>query len=227
MLSALWLAFAGPPLFLHPLPDAPGQPAIVAVASGQTSLRRPCYALRCPGAEWAVVEDRPRVLAPAGAPGAIAPLAPLRVPVIASRRYPLYSPASRRDWRASHASHTRVGTRFGFEAVRTPETELRMEFGTGYRLEPYADHGTAVPGPIASGRFELRRSVTDRAELTQQLQVETGRVNTTMRQTIGMEVLLRPQWTLRSDVEMRHDTAADGGDGATDAEGSLRVQYAF
>jgi hypothetical protein len=227
MLSALWLAFAGPPVFLHPLPDAPGEPAITAVASGRASLRRPCYALRCPGTEWAAGASVPRVLTPTVVPGAIAPLAPLRVPVIAARRYPLYSPATRRDWRASHASHTRVGTRFGYEAVRTPETELRMEFGTGYRLEPYADYGTAVPGPIASGRFELRRSVTDRAELTQQLQVETGRENTTMRQTIGMEIMLRPQWTLRSDIEMRHDTAADGGNGATDAESSLRVQYAF
>lgn len=226
MLAAWWLAIAGLTVFQQPLPDAPDEAAVSAIAGGRVSLRAPCYRLVCADAEWSGDSRYTRLRRPT-APGAIHPLAPLQVPIIASRRYPLYSPASRRDWRASHASQSRVDTRYGFEALRTPETQVKMEFGTGYRLEPYVDYGTAVPGPIASGRFELRRSVADNVQLTQQLQVETGRENTTLRQVVGLDLHLRPQWTLRSNLETRHDSAADGGQGATDTEGSLNLQYAF
>ena len=75
--------------------------------------------------------------------------------------------------------------------------------------------------------MQLSQSLGERARLTQQVQVETGRSNTFVRQTIGVDVTLKPQWTLRSDVEMRHDTAANGGSGETDTEGSVKVRYAF
>lgn len=226
MFAVWWLAFAGLPVFQQPLPESPQEPAVYAVASGRASLRAPCYALVCTDAEWSAPTRYTRLRRPES-PGAIPQLQPLRVPVIAARRYPLYSPASRRDWRASHASHTRIDTRFGYEAIRTPDTRLQMEVGTGYRLEPYADFGTAAAGPIASGQLQLSRSLADGALLRQQVQVETGRSNTTLRQALGVDLELRPQWTLHSNLEVRHDTTADGGQGHTDTEGSLRLRYAF
>ena len=98
---------------------------------------------------------------------------------------------------------------------------------TGYRLQPYVDYGTAAVGPIARGGLQLSQSFGERTRLTQQVQVETGRANTFVRQTIGVDVALDPKWSLRSDVEMRHDSAADGGNGETDTEGSVKVRYAF
>jgi len=226
MFAVWWLAFAGLPVFQQPLPESPEEPAAFAVAAGRAALRMPCYALACKDAEWAGPSRYTRLRRPAS-PGTIPQLQPLRVAAIASRRYPLYSPASRRDWHAFHGSDSRFDTRIGYEAIRTPDTQLRVEMGTGYRLQPYADFGTAVPGPIARGNLQLSRSFGERAQLTQRVQVEAGRENTTLRQTLGVDLELRPQWTLHSDFELRHDTFANDGKGVTDSEGSLRLQYSF
>ena len=226
MLAALWLALVAPPVFIQPLPESPGEPAMIALAAGRADLRRPCYRLVCEDAAWQAPTRFTRIQQPK-TPGSVDPLVPMRLPAIAARRYPLYSPASRRDWRVTHGSHSRFTAGFGYEAVRTPDTNVKLEFGTGYRLQPYADYGTAGEGLIARGRLELRQSIADRALLTQNLLVETGRFNTTTRQVIGLDLKLVDQWTLQSNFELRHDSAGNGGTGATDTEGSVQVRYRF
>ena len=84
-----------------------------------------------------------------------------------------------------------------------------------------------MEGPIASGRVALSRSLADRAQLTQQVQVETGRANTLLRQTLGVDLDVAPDWILRSNFELRHDSAGDGGRGATDTEGTLELRRSF
>ena len=226
MSAVLWLALAAPPVFVAPLPESPGEPAAIALAAGRADLRLPCYRLSCNDASWQAPNRFTRIGQPK-VPGSVDPLAKIRMPAIAARRYPLYSPASRRDWRTNHGSHSRFTAGFGYEAIRTPDTNVRLEFGTGYRLQPYADYGTAAEGPIARGRLELRHSIADRALLTQNLLVETGRFNTTTRQVIGLDLELLPQWTLQSNFELRHDSAGNGGTGATDTESSLHLRYRF
>lgn len=227
MLSAWWLAMAGLTLYHQPLPEAPLQPSVLAVASGRVPLQMPCYGLVCSDAEWRPPDRYTRLL-PAPAPGVLQPLRPQRASPLASRRRaPLHSPASRRHWSASHASHSRVDTRYGYEAIRTPDTRLRVEFGTGYRLRPYADYGTAVPGPIARGTLQFTHHLADRARLQQHVLVETGRENTTLRQVLAVDVVLQPQWTLQSTLELRHDTGADAGRGATSTQGALRLRYSY
>ncbi|MGY0612780.1 MULTISPECIES: DUF481 domain-containing protein [unclassified Luteimonas] len=226
MLAALWLALAAPPVFIQPLPESPGEPAMVALAAGRADLRRPCYRLVCEDAAWQPPTRFTRIRQPK-VPGSVDPLVPMRLPAIAARRYPLYSPASRRDWRINHGSHSRFTAGFGYEAVRTPDTNVKLEFGTGYRLQPYADYGTAGEGMIARGRLELRQSIAERALLTQNLLVETGRFNTTTRQVIGLDLKLQNQWTLHSNFELRHDSAGNGGSGATNTEGSMNLRYRF
>lgn len=226
MLASWWLALVGLPVFMQPLPDAPELPAAMAVASGQVSLRQPCLRLACGDAEW--VSPPPRALSATTAPGAIRRIMPQRPPRLATRRFiGLYSPASRRDWFDSRGNATLVDARYGLEAVRSANTQLQLEFGTGYRLQPYADYGTAAQGPVASGQLRLSQRLGERAELRQQVKVERGRENAYLRQTIGLDVTLAPQWSLLGDFELRHDTAGDGGDGHTDQEGSLRLRYAF
>lgn len=226
MPASWWLAVAGLPVFMQPLPESPREPALVAVVAGRAALRAPCYGLVCADAEW-VVGAPPRTLQRPVAPGTVVPVEGLPAPKIATARTPLNSPASRRAWHNSHADATRVDTRFGYEAVRTPETSVRVEMGTGYRIQPYADWGTAVEGPIARGSLQLRQDFGDHARLTQQVQVETGRANTMLRQVVGLDLALRPQWQLQTRYELRHDTLADGGAGATDSEGTMRLRYEF
>lgn len=225
--AAWWLAIAGLPVFQQPFPDAPGEPAAVAVAAGRVSLRLPCYALACADAEWMAPTryttlDKPQV------PGTLPRLRRSAPSPLATRRYTsLSAPVSTRGWVDTQGNSTGVGTIFGLDALSAPGTDLKLQLGTGYRLQPYANWGTARAGPVARGGVELSQSLGQRAQLQQQVTVETGRANTVVRQTLGVDYIVAPQWTLRSNVEMRHDTAADGGKGQTDTEGSVKLKYGF
>ncbi len=227
MLAAWWLAFAGLPVFQQPLPESPGEPAALAVAAEHVSLRAPCYRLVCPDAEWLAPTPYTTLWRPT-VPGTLPRLRPVKAPPLASRSYAsLYAPAIQRDWFDSQASDAKVDTTFGMEAFRRPGTEVQVELGTGYRLQPYADYGTAAIGPIASGALKLSQRFGERAELNQQVWVETGRRNTFVRQTIGVDILLQPRLTLQSRLEVNHDSIGGDGRGSTDTQGSVNLQYAF
>lgn len=225
--AAWWLAIAGLPVFQQPFPEAPGEPAALAIAAGHVSLRMPCYALACADAEW-MSPTRYTSLSQPRVPGTLPRLRRSAPSPLATRSYTsLSAPVSQRGWVDTQGDSTRIGTTFGLEALSTPLTDLKVQVGTGYRLEPYADWGTARAGPVARGGVELSQSLGQRAQLQQQVTVETGRANTVVRQTLGVDYIVAPQWTLRSDLEMRHDTAADGGKGQTDTEGSVKLEYGF
>lgn len=226
MLAGWWLAVVGLPVFMQPLPEAPDLPAAMAVASGQVSLRQPCYRLACRDAEWSAPHTP--TLARTRAPGTVTPIQAQRLPRLATRRFiGLYSPASRRDWFDTAGGAALVDTRYGLEAVRSPTTQLELEVGTGYRLQPYANYGTAAQGPVAMGQVRLSQRLGEHAELNQQVRVERGRENAFVRQTVGFDLALDPNWSLLGDFELRHDTAGNGGEGRTDQEGSVRLRYAF
>ncbi|NZA27830.1 DUF481 domain-containing protein [Luteimonas sp. SJ-92] len=230
MLAAWWLALAGLPVFTQPVPriEAPHLSAALAVAARRISLRAPCYALVCPDAEW--TGRRPRALPPPTAPGARQHL-PVPQPRAARwlnrRLIGLYAPASARDRVLAYARNWRVDTSYRLDAIRERDTQLRIEVGTGYRIQPYVDNGTAVPGPVARGGLTVSRQFGHHARLKQRLLVETGRENAYLRQSIGLDWQLRPHLVLHSSIEMWHDTAADGGDGLTRRSGALRLRYAF
>jgi hypothetical protein len=227
MSAVWWLALAGLPVFQQPLPESPGEPAAFAVAAEHVSLRAPCYQLVCPDSEW-LAPTRYTTLKKAKVPGTLPRLRPARAPPLATRSYAsLSAPTSQREWFNTAANDVKVDAIFGMEAFRRPGTELQVELGTGYRLQPYTDYGTAATGPIASGGLRLSKDLGSWAQLNQQIRVETGRHNTFVRQTLGVDILLQPNWTLQSRVETNHDSAGNGGKGQTDTEGSLNLQYAF
>lgn len=223
MLATFWLAVAGLPVFQQPFPEAPEQPAAVAMAAGDVSRRLPCLQLRCAGSEWEPPAEATTYAYREGN----AQVRRTELPGQAKRGRSLRAPASRRDWTQGYASNAGVGAGYGVEAVRRPDTQVRVEVGPGYRIEPYANYGTNEEGPVARGRVELQQRLGDRARLEQRLQVEKGRANTVVRNRLGVRVDLQPQWSLQSDLETRHDSAADGGHGRTDTEGSVRLRYAF
>jgi uncharacterized protein DUF481 len=227
MSAVWWLALAGLSIFQQPLPESPGEPAVFAIAAEHVSLRTPCYRLVCADAEW-LAPTRYTTLRKPTVPGTLPRLRPVKASPLATRSYTsLSAPTSQREWFSTAANDVKVDTTFGMEAFRRPGTELRLELGTGYRLQPYTDYGTATAGPIASGGLRLTKDLGDWARLDQQVQVETGRRNTFVRQTLGVDIPLQTNWTLQSRLEMNHDSAANGGKGATDAGGSLNLFYAF
>lgn len=227
MTAAWWLAIAGLPVFQQPLPETPGEPAALAVMDGRASLRLPCYQLVCADAEWMAPTPFTTLWTPK-APGTRPQLRATRVSSLATRRYAsLRAPVAPRDWFDTEASRARVATSFGVEALRRPGTDLKLELGTGYRLQPYAGYGTATAGPIARGGLWLTQDFGERTRLKQHVMVETGRENTVVRQVIGLDFRLQPDWTLQSRLEMKHDTGAFGRPERTDTRGSLDLRYSF
>ena len=228
MFPGWWLAVVGLPVFTQPLPEAPLQPAPIALVGGQVSLRSPCLQLVCPDAEWQ--GTRPRALPPPPAPGARVSVRRQQAATqrLRNRRLiALYAPAAARDRVIAYARNWRVDTTYRLDAVREQDTSLRVELGTGYRIEPYTDYGTAVPGLVARGGFSLQQRFGNRALWNQRVLFETGRENTYVRQSVGLYLRLADDWMLHSSVEMWHDTAANGGEGRTEKTGSLRLRYAF
>ncbi len=217
MLAAWWFAVLGPPVFALPLPQAADRPSVLAVAGADDRLRRPCRSLRCLRDGW----DLPPALA-VTATAAPSPFSrPQALPGPLS--HGLHAPASGRDWIASEGHDWRVGTRYGFEPIRQPQTQLKVEVGGGYRLQPFVDDGTAASGPVARGHVELVQQLGQRASLRQQLRVESGRNDTYVRNSVALDIQLQPRWLLRSRLEARHDSATSD----TAATGSLELHYTF
>jgi hypothetical protein len=214
MVAAFWLAVLMPPVFVQPLPQAPDAPAAIALAGGQVSLQRACYSLACLQAGWRL-STKP--LLPAQR-------SPFAVPRGLRRQHGnLHAPATRREWVANYGSNARLGTRYGIDAIRDPDTRVSIEVGSGYRLQPYADDGIGGIGPVARGSLLWLQRLGERAEMVQQVRVETGRGDTFVRNSMSLDIRLQPNWTLRSSVDLRHDSAAD----VTVAQGSMQLRYAF
>ena len=214
MISALWFAVLGQPVFLMPLPEAPDLPAAMAIASSRVSLRRPCRSLECLRAGWQVVPG-------SGALPGRSPFSPRRA-LPPSRGHGLHAPASRIDYMATYGSNSRFGARYGME-IRDPDTNIRVEIGSGYRLQPYVDDGVGETGPVARGRVEWQQRIGTFASLHQELRVEAGRNDTFVRNALALEVVLQPNWTLQSRFELRHDSAA----GNTATESAIQLRYSF
>lgn len=216
-----WLALAGLPVFFQPFPQAADQAAVVAVASGRVGLHAPCLRLRCPGYEW----QRPSTAVhyrrhPARAPD---PRLPGSLP---AGEQALSAPFSARRWSSDYFNDLGFGTALGLNPFRTPDTDVRLSFGPALRIQPYVDDGTARRGLVARGQVGLDRRLGDRAWLTQRISFEKGPTNTFLRNSLGVDVFLHPQWVLDSDIETIHDSVADGS-GITDTSGSLNLRYSF
>lgn len=210
MLPLLWLAFSAPPTALHPplLPVLPPEVALRLVDPPR------CLAAQCVNGEWSV-----------DAMAAI-PLGQRRVDAadLPGGGGRLRLPNERRDWVKAQGSNARVGMQYGMQAVKTPDTSVRVSMDTGYRLQGYADDGTAGTGPILRGQVEWNQALGKRARLSQVTRVETGQHGAYLRNSLLLNLQLQPALTLSSGVEMRRDSDLVGRN-RTDA--TLKLKYAF
>lgn len=217
MLGAVGLALLSGPFVSIPTPVYGGEPALIALASDPANLRLPCYSTQCGDKEWRLAGD-------ATAPQLVtATHRPLRLPGSRSRA-PLRAPATRRDASSHYANHFRVGTVYGYDALRDGDTRLGLNFGAGYRLAPLHDDGVRHAGPVFRGELRLGRRLGERAQWTQRIQVEAGRDDTFVKQSIGLDVALWPAWTLETDAVIRHRPESDA---MQTAEGWLGIRRRF
>ncbi len=211
MLPLLWLAFTAPPITLDHVP-APILEPVVA----QRLLAPPqCLAASCVHGEWQLT-GIPEI--PAGQrridgddlPGTGSVLH------IADRK--------RRDWMKPQGSNDRVGMQVGVQALNTEEASVAFSVDTAYRLQAYADDGTAGTGPVLRGQLEWRQALGERARLSQTTRVETGQHGTYLRNSLLLKFQLQPALTLDTGVEMRRDSEVRGRN-QTDAK--LNLRYVF
>ena len=218
MLAAWWFAVIGQPLSPLTLLEAPDQPLAVAVEAARMSSLPTCFSLVCGDAEWSNREflkvSRADKEGPQPLPGQ---------PVYGLH---LSAPSSSRDWMDSYAKDWRVGARYGVTAIRRPQTQVSVVFGTGYRLQPWVDDGVGTTGPVARASLDFSQRFGERTRWSQQVQLETGRDRSSfLRNAISLDIELKPKVTLKWGVETRR--AENGGNATTETEGSVKLQYAF
>ena len=211
MLPLLWLAFTAPPITLDHVP-APILEPVVA----QRLLAPPqCLAAACLHGEWQLsglpeIPAGQRRLDAGDLPGTGSVLH------IADRK--------RRDWMKPQGSNDRVGMQVGMNALSTDDASVAFSVDTAYRLQAYADDGTAGTGPVLRGQLEWRQALGERARLSQTTRVETGQHGTYLRNSLQLNIKLQPDLTLSSGVDMRRDSDVRGRN-QTDA--TLNLRYAF
>jgi len=211
MLPLLWLAFTAPPITLDIASTPVIEPAVV-----QRLLAPPqCLAASCVHGEWLVdaMADIPagqRRIDAEDLPGNGSLLR------IADR--------TRRDWMKPQGSNDRVGMQYGVNAFASEEASVAFSVDTAYRLQAYADDGTAGTGPVLRGQLEWRQALGERARLSQTTRVETGQHGTYLRNSLLFNLRLQRDLTLSSGVEFRRDSDASGRN-QTDA--TLNLRYAF
>lgn len=217
MLGVVALTLLTGPFVSFPTPVYGGEQALVSLASDPANLRLPCYSTRCGDQEWLVAADAkaPRL--------STAPRRPVLLPGSRSRA-PLRAPASRRDASSHYANHFRVGTTYGYEALRDGDTRVGLNFGAGYRLAPLGDDGVRHAGPVFRGELRLGQRLGERAQWNQRIQFEAGREDTFVKQSVGFNVALWPDWTLESDAVIRHRPDVDP---MRTAEGWLGIRRRF
>lgn len=211
MLPLLWLAFSAPPSAIE-LAPVPAMDTVVV----QRLVDPPrCLAARCVNGEWQVGA---MPVIPAGQLRIDADALPgaggrMRVPV-----------RPRRDWVRAQGSKARVGMQYGMQALKSEDASVAVVVDTGYRMQAYADDGTAGTGPVLRGNVEWRQSLGERARLSQVTRIETGEHGTYLRNSLLLKLQLQPALSLDTGVEMRRDSAITGRN-QTDAK--LNLRYVF
>ena len=210
MLPLLWLAFTAPPIVI----DHAAVPVLRPEVAQRLVEPPRCLVARCTNGEW-VVDAMPQI--PAGQRR----IDGNDLPGHGGR---LRIKDERRDWVRSQGSNARVGMQYGVQALSRDDASVAFSVDTAYRLQAYADDGTAGTGPVLRGQMEWRQALGERARLSQTTRVETGQHGTYLRNSLLFNLQLQPDLTLSSGVELRRDSDASGRN-QTDATVNLR--YAF
>jgi hypothetical protein len=224
MLGAIGLALLGAPLITLPTPAFGGDPILIAIASDPVQLRLHCFSTRCGDEEWKAA------MAPTRRDPVIDPddLPPLRKVALPGQQRVIggvSAPATSRESRALYSNDYRVGTRYGVQALRDGPTQIGLSFGAGYRLAPLADDGINRPGAVFRGELNLGQRISDRARWTQRVQIESGRGDTFVKQSVRLDVDVWQNWKLETDFAIRHDNR--GGGGSESAESSIELIRRF
>lgn len=217
---SILLGLALSPFLTSPMP-AFGQPELLAEVMDIRWRRSSCLSLRCNDKEWRrelsaplpLTGDRVRL----DGTSAVSPYRPARARLRAR--------AQTRQSTDNYSNKWRVGTRHDVEVLRDGPNRLAVELGAAWRLAPRSDDGIGMSGPVFRGAIDFGRRFGDRMHVSQRVMWETGQGQTFVKQSLGVDVQLWPDWTLESDYVIRHRTR--GASGTETAEGWFGVRRQF
>ncbi len=210
MLPMLWLALVAPPVTLAQFPEPVLTPEVA-----QRLIDPPrCLLARCVNGEW-------QLASMVAIPGGQLRIDGQGLPGSGAR---LRLSDTRRGQFKPQGSNARVGLQYGMQAMHTDDASVRWVVNTGYRLQGYADDGTAGSGPILRGQVEWQQTLGARTKLTQTTRVETGQHGAFLRNSLLLKVQLHPALTLSSGVEIQRDSEIASRN-QTDA--TVKLRYTF
>lgn len=206
------------PFLTLPTP-ALGQPVMIEQAVDQARRRGSCLSLRCNDAEWRLASATElhgratnwRSTGP-GLPGQ-------------RRATHLAAPARPREHRNNYSNRWRIGTQYGVQVLRDGPVQLGVAFDAGYRLAPRSDDGIRSTGPVFRGSINLGRQFGERTRWSQHVMFETGDGQSFVKQSLGLDIDLWPDWTLETDYVIRHRSS--GASGKETAEGWFGIRRQF
>ena len=209
-LPVLIAAIALPPAIAAESPPPILQPEIVARLLDPPT----CLQADCLGGEWVIA-------AMPGIPAGQRRIDGSSLPGGGGR---LRLQGSQRSWIKARGSNARVGLQYGEQMLKTADTSVSVAMETGYRLQGYADDGTAGTGPVLRGQFSWSQVLGPRTRLAQTTRLEAGEHGAYLRNTLSLDVRLWPQWTLGAGVETRRDSSVTSRN-QTDA--TVKLRYLF
>ncbi len=115
----------------------------------------------------------------------------------------------------------------GRRVVQTPSTEFDLEAGLGRRVQHPAGSDRVQWDTIVRLRGLLDWSFSDNGAFSQELQVESGDLNTYAESVTSVKSKLVGALSLRLSYTVQHNTDVPVGTENTDKMTSVALEYAF
>lgn len=146
-----------------------------------------------------------------------------------ARRHLSGSGRYERDDFSSYDYQATVALGYGHRFIQSARTRLMGEIGPGYRRAREADTGRVQSSLIVRGMLDFRHQLTDSAELTNTLLLESGKDNTFAQNELAVSVAMNERFALKAGLQARHNTDVDAAAGIrrTDTLTTVNLVYNF
>lgn len=146
---------------------------------------------------------------------------------LTSRSYVFANGGYARDRFGGYERRATASVGLGQRVIQTPSAEFDLEAGLGRRVQEPADSDEREWDTIVRLRGRLEWSFSDSGSFGQELQVETGRVNSHTESVTSVKSKLAGALSLRMSYTVQHDTEVPAGTENTDKVTSMALEYAF
>ena len=146
---------------------------------------------------------------------------------LGERSYVLGSLRNERDRFSGDEYQWTAGIGYGYEAIKSDETQLTFEVGPGYRWSKLQDLRVHNNEAVFRGAMQFAHRFNDTTSFYDNLLVEAGQENTFLRNELGLEVKMSNALALKAGLEVRHNTEVPPGSEKTDTLTTVNLVYGF